>query len=75
MLIIQRLTLGCCCSIKKPIIQVSHCLASEVAQTIQRVIPHNEERVSKITRATSLQCNQNLLKHLCVMNFGIELTE
>ena len=48
-LIIQRLTLGCCCSIEKPIIQVSHSLASEVAQTIQREIPHIVERVSKIT--------------------------
>ena len=33
-LVIQWLTLGCCCSIEKSIIQVTHGFAGEVPQTI-----------------------------------------
>lgn len=55
MLIIQRLTLGRCCSVEKPVIQVRHSLASEVAQTIQREIPHVEASVSKITTLSSVK--------------------
>ena len=50
MLSIQWLTLCRCCSIEETIIQVAHSLASEVAQAIQREIPHFEElRVANIT--------------------------